>query len=194
MIPAAAITPAAAVPAPAAISKRCICKKRPQGRLRIRKHTVLPAPIWLKCDRKKCPIRQYRALFAADFISNIHWQNCFAPEKDKFCAGSRRGDEGMLTHGKSAQQRYPCKICLLRRVFSYVEPAKGSLFCAAKTPWLSLARNDRFFLPHNLTDPRSPPPSAARNLRTGGWKRTTLFRPLRRCRCCGGRSWAGGRR
>lgn len=30
MIPAAAITPAAAVPAPAAISKRYICKKRPK--------------------------------------------------------------------------------------------------------------------------------------------------------------------
>lgn len=102
------------------------CKRRrSKGRLRIRKHTVLPAPIWLKYDRKKRPIRQYGALFSADFITKIHWQNCFTPEKSKFCAGSRRDGEGMLTHGKPTQRRYPYKICLLRRMFPHVESAIG---------------------------------------------------------------------
>ena len=67
-------------------------------------------------------------IFAADFIANIHWQNCFAPKKSKFCAEPRRGGAGMLTHGKAAQRRSPCKICLLRRMFSYVEPARGLTF------------------------------------------------------------------
>ena len=103
-------------------------KELSQGRLRIRKHAVLPAPFWLKYNRKKLPIRQYGEIFSADFISKIHWQNCFAPKKSKFCAELRRDGAGMLTHGKTAQRRSLCKICLLRRMFSYAESAKGQLF------------------------------------------------------------------
>ena len=103
-----------------------------QGRLRIRKHAVLPAPFWLKYNRKNLPIRQYGEIFSADFISKIHWQNCFAPKKSKFCAELRRDGAGMLTHGKTAQRRSQCKICLLRRMFSYVEPAKTVLFHSIK--------------------------------------------------------------
>lgn len=98
-----------------------------QGRLRIRKHAVLPAPFWLKYNRKNLPIRQYGEIFSADFISKIHWQNCFAPKKSKFCAELRRDGAGMMTHGKTAQRRSPCKICLLRRMFSYAESAKAAL-------------------------------------------------------------------
>ena len=100
------------------------------GRLRIRKHAVLPAPFWLKYNRKNLPIRQYGEIFSADFISKIHWQNCFAPKKSKFCAELRRGGAGMLTHGKTAQRRSPCKICLFRRMFSYAESAKAALLGA----------------------------------------------------------------
>ena len=103
-------------------------KSTAQGRLRIRKYAVLPAPFWLKYDRKNLPIRQYGEIFSTDFISKIHWQNCFAPKKSKFCAEPRRGGAGMLSHGKTAQRRSQCKICLLRRMFSYVEPAKTVLF------------------------------------------------------------------
>ena len=103
-----------------------------QGRLRIRKYAVLPAPFWLKYDRKNLPIRQYGEIFSTDFISKIHWQNCFAPKKSKFCAEPRRGGAGMLSHGKTAQRRSQCKICLLRRMFSYVEPAKTVLFHSIK--------------------------------------------------------------
>jgi hypothetical protein len=88
----------------------------------------LPAPFWLKYNRKNLPIRQYGEIFSADFISKIHWQNCFAPKKSKFCAELRRDGAGMLTHGKTAQRRSPCKICLLRRMFSYAESAKGGAF------------------------------------------------------------------
>ena len=105
-----------------------IRKTAVEGRLRIRKHAVLPAPFWLKYNRKNLPIRQYGEIFSADFISKIHWQNCFAPKKSKFCAELRRDGAGMLTHGKTAQRRSPCKICLLRRMFSYAESAKQSLF------------------------------------------------------------------
>ena len=79
---------------------------------------------------KKLPIRQYGEIFSADFISKIHWQNCFAPKKSKFCAKLRRDGAGMLTHGKTAQRRSPCKICLLRRMFSYAESAKAALLGA----------------------------------------------------------------
>ena len=103
-------------------------KEDGEGRLRIRKHAVLPAPFWLKYNRKNLPIRQYGEIFSADFISKIHWQNCFAPKKSKFCAELRRDGAGMLTHGKTAQRRSPCKICLLRRMFSYAESAKAVLF------------------------------------------------------------------
>ena len=103
-------------------------KSTAQGRLRIRKYAVLSAPFWLKYDRKNLPIRQYGEIFSTDFISKIHWQNCFAPEKSKFCVEPRRGGAGMLPHGKTAQQRNPCKICLLRRMFSYVESANAAPF------------------------------------------------------------------
>lgn len=103
-----------------------------QGRLRIRKHAVLPAPFWLKYNRKKLPIRQYGEFFSADFISKIHWQNCFAPKKSKFCVELRRDGAGMLTHGKTAQRRSPCKICLLRRMFSDAESAKAALLGAKR--------------------------------------------------------------
>ena len=62
--------------------------------------------------------------------TKIHWQNCFAPKKSKFCAELRRDGAGMLTHGKTAQRRSPCKICLLRRMFSYAESAKAALLGA----------------------------------------------------------------
>lgn len=100
-----------------------------QGRLRIRKHAVLPAPFWLKYNRKNSPYASMGS-FLADFISKIHWQNCFAPKKSKFCAELRRDGAGMLTHGKTAQRRSPCKICLLRRMFSYAESAKAALLGA----------------------------------------------------------------
>ena len=43
-------------------------KSTAQGRLRIRKYAVLPAPFWLKYDRKNLPIRQYGEIFSTDFI------------------------------------------------------------------------------------------------------------------------------
>lgn len=72
----------------------------------------------------------FACAFSADFISKIHWQNCFAPKKSKFCTELRRDGAGMLTHGKTAQRRSPCKICLLRRMFSYAESAKAALLGA----------------------------------------------------------------
>ena len=72
----------------------------------------------------------FACAFSADFISKIHWQNCFAPKKSKFCAELRRDGAGMLTHGKTAQRRSPCKICLLRRMLSYAESAKAALLGA----------------------------------------------------------------
>lgn len=105
-------------------------KQGGQGRLRIRKHAVLPAPFLAEIQPKKTPHTPYGEFFSADFISKIHWQNCFAPKKSKFCAELRRDGAGILTHGKTAQRRSPCKICLLRRMFSYAESAKAALLGA----------------------------------------------------------------
>ena len=47
-----------------------------------------------------------------------------------FSTAMGRDGAGMLTHGKTAQRRSPCKICLLRRMFSYAESAKAALLGA----------------------------------------------------------------
>ena len=109
-----------------------------QGRLRIRKHAVLPAPFWLKYNRKNLPIRQYGEIFSADFISKIHWQNCFASEKSKFCAGPRRGGAGMLPHGKAAQRRSPCKSAFCGACFLVWSRPKQSRFLGGMTGFKGL--------------------------------------------------------
>ena len=35
-------------------------------------------------------MRQHAGVFAANFSSNLLWQNCFAPKKSAFCAEPRR--------------------------------------------------------------------------------------------------------
>ena len=82
----------------------------------------------MKYDRKNLSIRQYGGIFSADFISKIHWQNCFAPKKSKFCAELRRDGAGMLTHGKTVV--FQLKRRRQNRMFSYAESAKAALLGA----------------------------------------------------------------
>ena len=78
---------------------------------------------------KKVPHTSVWGTFCSRFYLKYSLAKLLCTGKEQICAGSRRDGEGMLTHGKPAQRRYPCKICLLRRVFSYAEPAEAFFFC-----------------------------------------------------------------
>ena len=43
-------------------------------------------------------MRQHAGVFAANFSSNLLWQNCFAPKKSAFCAEPRRAAAGILVN------------------------------------------------------------------------------------------------
>ena len=109
---------------------------------RLKKHRPRPAPHKKICGFACTFLAEIRPKKSphtpvwGDFFNRFHLKNslanCFAPKKSKFCAEPRRGGAGMLSHGKTTQRRSQCKICLLRRMFSYVEPAKTVLFHSIK--------------------------------------------------------------
>ena len=119
-------------------------KSTAQGRLRIRKHAVLPAPFWLKYNRKKLPIRQYGEIFSADFISKIHWQNCFAPKKSAFCAEPRRAAAGILDVCQGGATMGLRETRLLRRMFSYARRPKGGALFLLADPVILMQMTRRF--------------------------------------------------
>ena len=76
---------------------------------------VYPAEI----GRKSAHMRQHAGVFAANFSSNLLWQNCFAPKKCAFCAEPRRVAADILDvcHGGATTGLRQTR--LLRRTFSY---------------------------------------------------------------------------
>ena len=85
---------------------------------------VYPAEI----DRKNAHMRQHAGVFAANFSSNLLWQNCFAPKKSAFCAEPRRVAAGILDVCQGGATMGLRETRLLRRMFSYVRRPKGFLF------------------------------------------------------------------
>jgi len=76
-------------------------------------------------------MRQHAGVFAANFSSNLLWQNCFAPKKSAFCAEPRRAAAGILDVCQGGATMGLRETRLLRRMFSYARrPKGGALFFA----------------------------------------------------------------
>ena len=63
-------------------------------------------------------MRQHAGVFAANFSSNLLWQNCVAPKKSAFCAEPRRAAAGILDVCQGGATTGLRETRLLRRVFS----------------------------------------------------------------------------
>ena len=63
-------------------------------------------------------MRQHAGVFAANFSSNLLWQNCFAPKKSAFCAEPRRVAAGILDVCQGGATTGLRETRLLQRVFS----------------------------------------------------------------------------
>ena len=94
-------------------------------------------------------MRQHAGVFAANFSSNLLWQNCFAPKKSAFCAEPRRAAAGILDVCQGGATTGLRETRLLRRMFSYVRWPKGFLFCwrdrlpRRRERWLAMAGAER---------------------------------------------------
>ena len=70
-------------------------------------------------------MRQHAGVFAANFSSNLLWQNCFAPKKSASCAEPRRVAAGILDVCQGGATTGLRETRLLRRMFSYARRPKG---------------------------------------------------------------------
>lgn len=84
-----------------------------------RKHTVLPVSIRLKSTEKMPTCVSMRAFFAANFNSNLLWQNCCAPKKSAFRAEPRRAAAGIPDVWQGGTTMGLRETRLLRRMVSY---------------------------------------------------------------------------
>ena len=82
---------------------------------------VYPAEI----DRKNAHMRQHAGVFAANFSSDLLWQNCFAPKKSASCAEPRRVAAGILDVCQGGATTGLRETRLLRRMFSYARRPKA---------------------------------------------------------------------
>ena len=73
-------------------------------------------------------MRQHAGVFAANFSSNLLWQNCFAPKKSAFCAELRRVAAGILGVCQGGATMGLRQTRLLRRMFSYARRPNGRSF------------------------------------------------------------------
>ena len=73
-------------------------------------------------------MRQHAGVFAANFSSNLLWQNCFAPKKSAFCAEPRRAAAGILDVCQGGATTGLRETRLLRRMFSYARRPNGRSF------------------------------------------------------------------
>ena len=114
-------------------------------------------------------MRQHAGVFAANFSSNLLWQNCFAPKKCAFCAEPRRAAAGILDVCQGGATTGLRETHLLRRMFSYARRPKGVLFlCTGRRG--DVASPPTGDLPHPSVG-RSPraPPRASRIARRDTW-------------------------
>ena len=73
-------------------------------------------------------MRQHAGVFAANFSSNLLWQNCFAPKKCASCAEPRRVAAGILDVCQGGATMGLRQTRLLRRMFSYARRPKRPAF------------------------------------------------------------------
>ena len=83
-------------------------------------------------------MRQHAGVFAANFSSNLLWQNCFAPKKSAFCAEPRRVAAGILDVCQGGATMGLRQTRLLRRMFSYARRPKagGAGVCVRLWGWI----------------------------------------------------------
>ena len=72
-------------------------------------------------------MRQHAGVFAANFSSNLLWQNCFAPKKSASCAEPRRVAAGILDVCQGGATMGLRQTRLLRRMFSYARRPNSRL-------------------------------------------------------------------
>ena len=80
-------------------------------------------------DRKNARMRQHVGVFAANFSSNLLWQNCFAPKKSASCAEPRRVAAGILDVCQGGATTGLRETRLLRRMFSYARRPNFPFSC-----------------------------------------------------------------
>ena len=136
-------------------------------------------------------MRQHAGVFAANFSSNLLWQNCFAPKKSAFCAEPRRTAAGRLDVCQGGATMGLRQTRLLRRMFSYARRPNGrSFFVYGTSGRCGISPYGRFAAPLCRAGPACPAGinayCAAGHM---GPALRIILRPLR-CRA----SPAGGRR
>jgi len=89
-------------------------------------------------------MRQHAGVFAANFSSNLLWQNCFAPKKSAFCAEPRRAAAGILDVCQGGATMGLRETRLLRRMFSYARRPKGGALFLRADPVILMQMTRRF--------------------------------------------------
>jgi len=89
-------------------------------------------------------MRQHAGVFAANFSSNLLWQNCFAPKKSAFCAEPRRAAAGILDVCQGGATMGLRETRLLRRMFSYARRPKGGALFLLADPVILMQMTRRF--------------------------------------------------
>ena len=89
-------------------------------------------------------MRQHAGVFAANFSSNLLWQNCFAPKKSAFCAEPRRVAAGILDVCQGGATMGLRETRLLRRMFSYARRPKGGALFLLADPVILMQMTRRF--------------------------------------------------
>ena len=120
-------------------------------------------------------MRQHAGVFAANFSSNLLWQNCFAPKKSAFCAEPRRVAAGILDVCQGGATTGLRETRLLRRMFSYARRPKRPAFVCGEG---CRSREGQKPLPHGKK--RIPTPvtwSLARNDSAARWERRDTWVP-----------------
>ena len=139
-------------------------------------------------------MRQHAGVFAANFSSNLLWQNCFAPKKSAFCAEPRRAAAGILDVCQGGATTGLRETRLLRRMFSYARRPNGrSFFMYGTAGRCGVSPYGRFAAPLCRAGPACPAGiNAYRAAGHMGPALRIILRPLR-CRASptGGRK--GGR-
>ena len=102
-------------------------------------------------------MRQHVGVFAANFSSNLLWQNCFAPKKSAFCAEPRRVAAGILDVCQGGATTGLRQTRLLRRMFSYARRPNGrSFFVYGTSGRCGISPYGRFAAPLCRAGPTCP--------------------------------------
>ena len=102
-------------------------------------------------------MRQHAGVFAANYSSNLLWQNCFAPKKSAFCAEPRRVAAGILDVCQGGATTGLRQTRLLRRMFSCARRPNGcSFFVYGTSGRCGISPYGRFAAPLCRAGPACP--------------------------------------